>query len=140
MPRPEPPRSPSPGGPRDVGGKLRRRDQRWASHAYDVVGQIAGREAQNNYKIMIHQLGADILRNGLSVALATLERQKSGRGGLLLDHLARAGVTGLAGATQTDFAGRVRRLDVDAYMLATRELLELVAWLKRAAQAMFEDI
>jgi len=31
----------------------------------------------------------------------------------------------------------VRGLDVDGYIIATREILQLATWLKRAAQATF---
>lgn len=117
---------------------IRRRDQRWALYAYKVVGDIAS-TAQKDYKIAINDLGANILRNALSAALAALERQKGGRGGLLLGHLAEAEVTGLAGATKEDLPRRVRELKVDGYMMATREILQLAGWLKRAAQATFGD-
>lgn len=140
MPGREPPRPPQrgPERPSPAPAPIRRRDQRWALHAYQVVAEIA-KDAANDYKIVVHNLGADILRNGLSAALASLERRKEGRGRLLLDHLARAGVTSLENATGDDVARRVRGLDVDGYMIATREILQLAAWLKRAAQATFGD-
>jgi CRISPR-associated protein Cmr5 len=117
---------------------VRRRDQRWALHAYAVVAQIP-REGQKDYKIAVNDLGAAILRNGLSAALAGLERQKDQRGGTLLQHLATAGVTSLADGTGEALPHRVRMLDVNGYMIATREILQLAAWLKRAAQATFGD-
>jgi CRISPR-associated protein Cmr5 len=112
------------------------RDQQRALHAYRAVGEVPPGE-QPDYKITVNDLGAGILRDGLSAALAALERQKDGRGGRLLEHIAAARVPGLVGATRDDLPGRVRALDVDAYMLATREILQLAAWLKRAAQATF---
>ncbi|NJM90824.1 MAG: type III-B CRISPR module-associated protein Cmr5, partial [Myxococcales bacterium] len=36
-------------------------------------------------------------------------------------------------------AQRVRGLDADGYMMATRELLQVATWLKRAVQATFEE-
>jgi hypothetical protein len=48
-------------------------------------------------------------------------------------------VSGLEGATKNDLPDRVRRLDVDGYMIATREILQLAAWLRRAVQATFGD-
>jgi CRISPR-associated protein Cmr5 len=113
---------------------VRRRDQRWALHAYGVVETVSPLERES-YEIVVNGLGADILRNGLSVALATLERQAGPRGRTLLEHLASAGVTGLAGSDGAQLPARVRGLPVDKYMLATRELLQLAAWLKRACQA-----
>lgn len=83
-------------------------------------------------------LGATILRSGLSAALAGVER-RGDRGCLVLEHLASAEVPGLEGATAADFARRVRALDVDGYILATREMMAVVTWLKRAVQAMFEE-
>ncbi len=56
---------------------------------------------------------------------------------LLLGHLAAAGVPGLEGAAANDVAKRVRELDADAYMIATRETLQVAVWLKRAVQATF---
>jgi CRISPR-associated protein Cmr5 len=117
---------------------IRRRDQQWALHAYGVVCRIE-RANQKDYKIAVNDLGANILRNGLSAALATLERQKGSRGEILLEHLATAKVTGLAGATGNDLPHCVRQLKVDAYVIATREILQLAGWLKRAAQATFGE-
>ena len=97
---------------------------------------------QQDYKIAVNDLGADILRSGLSAALAVLERSKDERGKQLLDHVARHVATSripdLEKATSDNLPGLVRGLDVDAYMLATREILQLAGWLKRAAQATFQ--
>lgn len=130
---------PPPRGPeRAPEPAVRRRDQRWALHAYEVISKIP-KDAQTDYKIAVNDLGAEILRNGLSVALAALERSKDGRGKALLEHVASAGVTGLAGVTGVQLPRRVRELEVDEYVIATREILQLAAWLKRAAQATFGD-
>jgi CRISPR-associated protein (Cas_Cmr5) len=64
-------------------------------------------------------------------ALAAVQRLGD-PGNLLLDHLASAGVSRLEGATMEDFAERVRRLDADSNMIATREMLQVAKWLKRA--------
>ena len=114
------------------------RDQKRALHAYQVVASVP-REKRKDYQIAVNDLGANILRNGLAAAMAALERLGD-RGKMLLDHLAAAGLPGLEGATKDDLPDRVRRLDdVDAYMIATREMLQVAAWLKRAAQATFGD-
>jgi CRISPR-associated protein Cmr5 len=47
-------------------------------------------------------------------------------------------VPGLEGATANDLSRRVTTLDADAYMIATREMLQVAVWLKRAVQATFE--
>jgi CRISPR-associated protein Cmr5 len=86
----------------------------------------------------VNDLGANILRSGLCAAIAAVQRLGD-RGALLLDHLAAAGVPGIDGATGKDLARRVRELDADAYMIATREMLEVAVWLKRAVQATFEE-
>lgn len=113
------------------------RGQRRALHAYEVVAKVPEKD-RKDYKTAVNDLGANILRSGFAAAMAALERPGD-RGKTLLEHLAAAGVPGLEGATKDDLPDRVRRLDVDAYMIATREMLQVAAWLKRAAQATFED-
>jgi len=114
------------------------RDQRRALKAYECVAHVP-RDKHDDYKTAVNALAANILRSGLAAAMAALERLGD-RGKTLLSHLDAADVPGLEGATEDDLPARVRQLDdVDAYMIATREMLEVVAWLKRAAQAMFED-
>ena len=116
------------------------RSQRLAFHAYECVRKVAEADPKGKeYKIAVNDLAANILRVGLSAALAVLERQRGERGGILLEQLASANVAGLEGASRDNLAERIRQLDVDAYMIATREMLQLAAWLKRAAQATFED-
>ncbi|MFQ5744780.1 MAG: type III-B CRISPR module-associated protein Cmr5 [Acidobacteriota bacterium] len=114
------------------------RHQSLALHAYGVVGKVSGKQQRKDYERAVKNLGANILRSGLAAAMAALER-RSDRGKRLLDHLARAGIPGLEAATADDLPERVRGLDVDAYMIATRQMLHLAAWLKRAAQATFVD-
>lgn len=114
------------------------RDQQRALHAYDAVGGVQ-KAQQKDYQIAVNDLGANILRSGLCAAIASVQRLGS-RGDILLGHLASAGVPGLEGATAQNLAQRVRGLDADSYMLATRELLSVATWLKRAVQATFEEI
>jgi CRISPR-associated protein Cmr5 len=113
------------------------RDQRRALHAYEVVGRVAKKD-QKDYKIAVNDFGANILRGGLVAALAAVERLGE-RGKVLLDHLATAGIPGLQGVTHDNLFAQVRKLEVDAYMIATREMIAVATWLKRAVQATFED-
>lgn len=113
------------------------RDQGRALHAYQAVDGVS-KEKRKDYKIAVNDLGANILRSGLAAAMAALERLGD-RGETLLDHLATADVPGLDGATRDTLPDRVRRLDVDAYMIATREMIAVATWLKRAVQATFGD-
>jgi len=113
------------------------RDQRRALHAYKVVAEVP-KENQKDYEIAVNDFGANILRSGLCAAIAAVQRLGD-RGKLLLDHLASAGVPGLEGATENDLAKRVRELDAEAYMIATREMLQVAVWLKRAVQATFGE-
>lgn len=112
------------------------RDQQRALHAYDSVAKVQ-REQQKDYKIAVNDLGANILRSGLCAAIASVQRLGN-RGDVLLWHLASAGVPGLEHATAQNLAERVRGLDADSYVIATRELLQVATWLKRAVQASFE--
>lgn len=117
------------------------RDQQRALHAYDAVAEVQ-QELREGYEIAVKDLCANILRSGLCAALAAVQRLNSGdtrRGDILLGHLASAGVPGLEGATAQNLAQRVCELDVDSYMIATREFLKVATWLKRAVQATFEE-
>ncbi|SRR5579875_1877714 len=113
------------------------REQRRALHAYEAVGKVP-EEQRATYKIAVNDLGANILRSGLCAAIAAVQRLGE-RGALLLDHLASASIPGLEDATKKDLARRVRELDADAYMVATRETLRIAVWLKRAVQATFGE-
>lgn len=113
------------------------RDQRRALQAYQAVAGVP-KEKHKDYQSVINDLGANILRSGLAAAMAALER-RGDHGKTVLDHLARAGVPGLDGAKENTLPDCVRRLDVDAYMIATREMIAVATWLKRAAQATFQD-
>lgn len=113
------------------------RDQQRALHAYHAVESVPS-ESRENYKIAVNDLGANILRSGLCAAIAAVQRRRDG-GNILLGHLASAGVPGLEGATAQDLAQRVRELDAESYMIATRDFLKVASWLKRAVQATFEE-
>jgi CRISPR-associated protein Cmr5 len=121
----------------DARQKMLLRDQRRALHAYEAVGKVP-KEQQKDYKIAVNDLGANILRSGLCAAIAAVQRLGN-RGELLLGHLAAAGLPGLERAEASNLARRVRELDADAYMIATREMLQVAVWLKRAVQATFGD-
>lgn len=115
------------------------RDQRRAHHAYSRA-EAAKKElgkGYEGYKIAINGLGANILRSGLTGAIAFLERDKSNvEVTRLLGDLGSAGIPGLEKLSANDLPAKVRTLDVGAYMLATREMLRVVFWFRRAVQAM----
>lgn len=118
-------------------GAILIRDQSRALYAYQCVDQVPDVE-RKDYKIAVNDLGANILRCGLCAAIAAVQRLGE-RGTLLMKHLAQANIAGLEGATEADLASRVRELDVDAYMVATREMLKIAMWLRRACQATFGE-
>ncbi len=113
------------------------RDQRRALHAYRVVRSVPS-EKQADYAIAVNDLGANILRSGLCAAIAALQRMGE-RSRLVLEHLASAEIPGLEGCRAEELPERIQQLDADAYMLATREALQLATWLKRAVQAAFKE-
>jgi CRISPR-associated protein Cmr5 len=114
------------------------RDQERAVFAYRAVGEVTSVSEQKDYKIAVDSLGANIMLLGLAGAMAALERLK-GRGDFLLKHLSGAGIPGLQGTTFETLPSAVRGLDVDGYILATREMLQVASWLKRAVQASFKE-
>lgn len=121
----------------DSTGDVLIRDQQRALHAYEVVRTVP-KEKQRDYKIAVNDLGANMLRSGLCAALAAVQRLGE-PARLLLAHLASANVPGLEEVAPDDLPRRVRELDTDSYMIATREMLQVAMWLKRAVQATFEE-
>lgn len=121
----------------------RTRDQARAHHAYRCVAAVTGKKLRDDYKVRVNSFGSDLMRSGLAATLASIERERAreGRGpsaaSLFLDHLAAANVPGLKEADGEHLPAAVRELGVDEYMLATREMLKLAAWFRRAVQATF---
>lgn len=112
------------------------RDQERARYAYRCVAEVQEGE-RADYKVIVNGLGANVLRSGLAGTMSFIERNKSHATDRLLTQLARAGIPAL-GAPQSqgrEMPALVRALDVDAYMLATREFLKVSVWFKRAVQA-----
>ena len=120
------------------------RDQQRAATAYKCVAEIlqpAGVTAEAKaYKNLVLAVGVDIRRMGLSGALAAVEREKTVVGEILLNHLLRAPMHAHPPKGQ-DLSTWVRSTDLDltAYMLVTRELLQFIVWLRRAVQSQIKE-
>lgn len=118
----------------------RTRDQQRARWAYEAVrrahGGGDGDGGWSRYQGVVMGLPVVILRCGLVGAVAWLYRHK-GVGLEVCRDLAKAGVPGLGGEPE-QLLTRVCALPLSQYMVATREVLALAGWLKRAAQAMPE--
>lgn len=141
---------------------MRTRDQERALHVYDRVTRLDA-SLRGEYKTLAKDLGANVMRSGLCAALAFIHRNvkesagasrppskaarsrdpRAGAARALLDHLTEAlqatRIPALVEVQQSgDLFATVRRLEVDAYMLATREVLRLAMWFRRAVDT-FED-
>jgi CRISPR-associated protein, Cmr5 family len=119
------------------------RDQRRAAIAYECVAEVLKLATvaidAKAYKNRVLAVGVDIRRMGLSGALAAVEREKA-VGELLLTHLRRAPMHAGPSAEQDLPAWvRGRGLDLTAYMLVTRELLQFIVWLRRAVQSLIKE-
>jgi CRISPR-associated protein Cmr5 len=116
------------------------RDQERALHAYASVEKAMEADGRaRDYRIAVNDLGTNVRRLGLAGALSQIEadaRKHRQASTMLLEHLAGAKITGLQGVGGTQLPDRARRLDVVEYMLATRELLQVATWFKRAVQAL----
>lgn len=121
----------------------RTREQQRALHAYQCVEAVLDDKQRNDYKARVHGLGSAVLREGLAAALTFLEREKENAAtAKLLDdvaaYLATAGLPGLEEARPgSALPAVVRGLPLEEYMLATREVLKLLVWFRRAVQATF---
>lgn len=111
------------------------RDQARAAHAYGVVGSLR-KDDINNFKVVVNSFGATVLKGGLCAAVAWAQRyhdrEASGR---LLAALGDASIAGLGPVRAGDLPARIRALPPESYMLATRDAVAAIVWLRRAVQA-----
>jgi len=114
------------------------RDQIRAQHAYACVGRVAEAD-RADYRVSVNYLGTNIMRSGLAAAVAFLQRRKDAAAKQLIRDLASASIPGLVDTSGETFPERVRDLDLEVYMLATRETLKVAQWFKRAVQATFQE-
>lgn len=113
---------------------LRRKDQERAIWAYECA-KAAG-DGVKEYEITVQTFAATVLRSGLAVAVSVLQRdaQRPGPKRLMAD-LAANPVPGIPEGPN-GWPERVRNIQaLDDYMLASRELLALITWLRRACRA-----
>lgn len=103
----------------------------------DKQARQKAKKGCEDYEIAVKALGPNILRSGLSAALADLMRRKD-KANKLREHIANSAIPGLQDVSEDDLFARVNSLDVGTYMLATRETLQVVMWLKRACAALFD--
>jgi CRISPR-associated protein Cmr5 len=117
---------------------MRTKDQERARLAYERAAAVAHGK-RHEYKTAVRALGANVLRSGLSAALADLKRRKAND---VLADIERFGILGLAADPNNPARSllvSVYDLPVGQYMLATRETLQVVMWLKRACEALFDE-
>jgi CRISPR-associated protein Cmr5 len=119
------------------------RDQKRALHAYKCVREVAATDNKGlckDYKILVNDLGSRTLRSGLAATMAFIERDKSSEAvKTFCRHIGGAEIPGLTAMDHKLF-DQIRALELDDYMLVTRELLKVVTWFKRAVQAEFKDV
>lgn len=111
------------------------RDQQRARHAFDRVAVVKAGD-RDEYKIAVNSFGANVIRSGLAAALAFLERKKDASS-LFLNDLRSAGIPGVT--KERSLPDQIRDMDVQSYMLVTREILKVTLWFKRAVQAQFKE-
>ena len=119
---------------------LQTRDQERARQAYQWAKDAQAKHLAADYKVRINAFGSNVLRSGLVAAMAFLERDgKDEATRLLLDQLANAGIPGVATREGKKLAPAIRDLELNDYLLATREVLHLALWMRRAVQATFDE-
>ena len=125
---------------------MRRKDQQRALSSYAWAKEAAkDPNVLKEYTIAAQGFAGALLRGGFAGAASALERDakpednKNGRPGfrLLLGHLASYALPGIPVGEAAAWAGKVRGLaDLGSYMLATREMIALLSWLRRACRAL----
>ncbi len=114
------------------------RDQKRAELAYKAVGAVPKkRDYWDGYKVLVNSLGPNVVRSGLVGALAFVQRYKPEKVRERFGtDLAKSFPSTLnVGDSLSDMFTRVKNMDLDTYMVTTRECLYLAQWFKRAMQA-----
>jgi hypothetical protein len=114
-----------------------RKDQQRALRAYEWAN--AARDVLGEYQIAVQSFAAALLRSGFAAAVSVLERNKDRSGyQRLLDNLAAWPLPGIQPrSSSAEWPAQVRALaDITQYMQATRELVLLLNWLRRACRAL----
>jgi hypothetical protein len=125
-----------------------RKDQKRALKAYEWVSAAANAEPAapqekplKQYEIAVQSFAAALLRSGFAAAVSLLERNKDRSGyRRLLENLADWRLPGIDAQSSAGWPDKVRAIpDVTQYMLATRELILLLNWLRRACRALGDE-
>lgn len=113
------------------------RDQTRARHAYRAVAELTdSRDSFDNFKTLTNGFAAAVLRGGLCSAIAWAQRYHDASAAKrLFDVLGGARIATVGKVAGKEFARAVHRLTTSDYMLATRDTVAFIAWLKRANQA-----
>lgn len=113
-----------------------RKDQQRALRAYEWAN--AAKDVLGEYEIAVQSFAAALLRSGFAAAVSVLERNKDRSGyQRLLCNLACWPLPGIETKLSAEWPAQVRALtDVNQYMRATRELVLLLNWLRRACRAL----
>jgi hypothetical protein len=114
-----------------------RKDQQRALTAYSWAEAAKGDGKLEEYEIAVQTFAAALLRSGFAAAVSVLERSADRNGfKLLLSNLASRPLPGIPQVSAEEWPAKVRALaDVSLYMQATRELIAVLGWLRRACRA-----
>ena len=113
------------------------RDQTRARHAYAVVADLtSGKDSFENFKTLTNGFAAAVLRGGLCSAIAWAQRYHDGKASArLFDALGGAEIATIGKVDGSRFVEAVHQLQAIDYMLATRDTVAFIIWLRRANQA-----
>jgi hypothetical protein len=118
----------------------RRKDQDRALKAYEWANAAKTCKCLDDYETAVQGFAAALLRSGFAVAASTLERDRQRKAqALLIEHLASWQLPGIPVSSEK-WPAEVRKIsDVSQYMQASRELVALLGWLRRACRAVQVD-
>jgi len=116
-------------------------EQQRIQRAYTVLDEVVREKVFAEWRTSTLGFGADVQRCGLLQTIAFLYRGKEDKSrkvaellsGAVRHHLRDRRL--LERNDAVDLLADLRTMDGDRYMLATREVLALSVWLKRATQA-----
>jgi len=112
------------------------RDQKRAFDAFRLAKQASAKGKQfGDYRNAANDLPVHLVRSGLVAALANLQRVVAGRPGAMQFRADLCAALPVHLKAPTDeLLDWAAKLSTDQYMLASREMMKLAVWFKRAVQ------
>ena len=117
------------------------RQQRWAKEAFACVSARKQESASGEYRSLCLKMPALLKQSGLVQSLAFMRARSGTVGRLFCEDLARVYGIGIAAGRALDqvLQERAQSADLAAYLVLSRDLIDISVWFRRFAQSELKE-